>query len=762
MSISNQSNFDSTASATEAQSHSVWGKRSRKHQDEAGTLSCYAICPKGLEDLLAAEITGVGAEVVGQSVGAVYFSASHRNLYALCLWSRIANRVFLLMLEAGDSLPIENDVALYSAVREIPWELHFSENDCFSVDFVGTNKAINNTQYGAVRTKDAIVDRFRGISGSRPNVDKAAPDVRIQVRLHKGRVQVGLDMSGASLHQRGYRTAQGQAPLKENVAAAVLMRCGWPQASASGGLTLVDPMCGSGTLLVEGVSMALDIAPGLDRERFGFQGWSQFQAEAWSDLRSEALARRRRGVDTAERVRAIGFDEDPRMVAMANRNIAEAGLSEWVTVEQRRVEDFCLPDAHSCPDGLVVCNPPYGERLGEVEGLRPVYFSLAVAVKQHCPGWRLGVLTANRELAREMRMRPRKVNKLYNGALACELLLFDVLKPSEATLREDTHRIAESDLSEGSRMVLNRLRKNLRKLKPWLNKEGVDAYRIYDADMPEYAAAVDVYDGHLHVQEYAAPKDLPADVAARRLRELVSACATAFECSRRDISVKTRQRNSGKKQYEKVADRRQFITVTEGSAKFRVNLWDYLDTGLFLDHRPLRLRIHSEAKGKRFLNLFCYTASASVHAALGSAASTLSVDMSRTYLDWADENFALNHLNRQRNTLVQSDCIKWLANCREGFDLILLDPPTFSNSKRMEDVLDVQRDHVSLIRRCMDILNPGGTLYFSTNLRSFKLDGEGLQKYQVDDISEQTIDVDFARNPRIHRCYQIRSSEVIK
>lgn len=716
----------------------------------------YAVCPKGLEDLLGAEIVACGGHLTAQSVGVVHFDADHRALYTVCLWSRIANRVFFTLINAKSSIPVENNVSLYSAAKSIPWELHFSTDQRFSVDFIGTSEAINNTQYGAVCVKDAIVDRFREQTGHRPDVDKSDPDIRIQVRLHKGRIQVGLDMSGGSLHQRGYRMQQGRAPLKENVAAAVLLRCGWSTRPVDGRLQLIDPMCGSGTLLIEAAEIALDVAPALRRTSFGFQRWAQYQEPVWEGVYEEALQRRSaRASQLANRLVLRGYDADSSVVNMAKVNIDKAGFGELIDVRQGGIEAFSIPVETVAEGGLVVCNPPYGERLGEIEALRPLYFTLAKQVKEHCPGWQLGILTANSELAREMRMRPKKVNKLFNGALPCELFLYDVLSASAATLREDYAVVPESALTDGARMVLNRLRKNQRKLKAWLEREDIHAYRLYDADMPEYSAAVDVYEGRIHVQEYAAPKDLPADVATRRLRELVLACAVAFSCAPDDISVKVRQRNSGKKQYEKIADRRTYFSVKEGAAQLQVNLWDYLDTGLFLDHRPLRQRIYAEARGKRFLNLFCYTASASVHAALGGAASTLSVDMSKTYLQWAAENFALNHINTKRHHLLQSDCVKWLEHCREGFDLIMLDPPSFSNSKRMDDVLDVQRDHVWLIKRCLDILNPGGTLYFSTNLRSFRLDGDSLARYAVEDISAQTLDADFVRNPKIHRCYKI-------
>lgn len=722
------------------------------------SFSFSATCPKGLEDLLARELQILAAEQVQTSIGAVYFQGPLRVAYGLCMWSRVTNRVLLLLNNTEASPPVASELALYSAVAEIPWESHLTGDTTFAVDFVGTNKAITNTQYGAVRVKDAIVDRMRTKVGRRPDVDKAQPHLRIQARLAKGQVQVGLDLSGGSLHQRGYRLEQGAAPLKENLAAGIMLRLGWPELARDGAL-LIDPMCGAGTLLIEAAMMSCDLAPGLVRSRnggrWGFQHWLGHDADVWSGVLAEAEVRAEAGVVARGTMRMWGADKNPRMLQIARTNAERAGVGEMIGFGQSDIEHFEKP-AFMVGAGLMVCNPPYGERLGEVEELKGTYLAMADMSKRQCPGWQLAVFTGNPELAREMRLRPKRVNKFFNGALPCELYQYELLSVEQATLRRDRDAVREEDLSEGALMVANRIKKNLRKLVTWLKTAETNAYRVYDADLPEYAAAVDLYDGRVHVQEYAAPKTIPDDVAQRRLRELLNAVAYVLAVPQKHIAVKTRQRNRGTQQYEKFDEGGEFFVVNEGQAKFWVNLRDYLDTGLFLDHRPLRKRLFDEARGKRFLNLFCYTASATVHAALGGAAQSVSVDMSNTYLDWAERNFALNAISRDRHQLVQADCLKWLNQCRQGFDLIMLDPPTFSNSKRMEGVLDIQRDHVALIRRCVELLNAKGKLYFSTNLRSFKLDSAALEDLSVDDISADTIDLDFARNTKIHRCFLIQ------
>lgn len=716
----------------------------------------FATCPKGLEDLLSAELAGLGGQSLKTTVAGVRFEGDLAHAYRACLHSRLANRV-LLYLSDPTAAPLVNcELDLYQAVKDLSWWQHIPVDATIAVDFTGTNKAVNNTLYGAVRVKDAIVDAMREHSGVRPNVDRTNPDLRINARLAKDRLYISLDLSGDSLHRRGYRAAKGAAPLKENLAAGILMRAGWPGIAEAGG-SLIDPMCGSGTLLIEAALMAADIAPGLTRSKFGFARWLLHDESLWESERQAAqahaaVARRR------EKPLILGCDQDATVLRYAKHNVENAGLADWITLERRPVEQFAVPKVLSETPGLIICNPPYGERMGELAELEGTYSTLAAVTKEHCPGWSLAVFTGNTELARQMRLRPERKNRFFNGPIASELLVYRLLAADQATLRRDKPQA--ENLSEGATMVANRLRKNRTRLSKWLASADTNCYRLYDADMPEYAVAVDVYGDLLHVQEYAAPKSVAERDAQKRLREVLQALAVVFDTEVDSIAVKTRQRQRGTEQYRPMASTKDFTQVHEGRARFWVNMTDYLDTGLFLDHRPLRQIIAQEARGKRFLNLFCYTASATVHAALAGASQSVSVDMSRTYLDWAARNFELNHIQAKKHELVQADCLTWLDRCRTGFDLILLDPPTFSNSKRMTGVLDVQRDHVALVQRCMELLAPGGRLYFSTNLRNFKIDPSLKEGYALTDISAQTIDADFARNQKIHRCFLIQHPSV--
>ena len=711
-----------------------------------------ATCPKGLELLLAEELQAIGAEGIKETVAAVHFKGPMEVAYRACLWSRLANRV----LKPLHSFMLNESEDLYDQCNEIPWETHFSAAQSIAIDFIGTSRLIDNTMYGSQRVKDAVVDRIRRIEGERPNVDTKNPDIRIQVRQHKGRVSVSLDISGESLHRRGYRTGQGSAPIKENLAVALLLRAGWSAMIKEGG-ALLDPMCGSGTLIIEGAMMAADIAPGMLRERYGFDQWLQHDPELWQTLVDEAHQRKTTGLENLE-LDIRGYDANPRVLEYTTKNIENAGLDDHIRLAHKPIDQFGKPTAER---GLLLTNPPYGERLGEVEELIPLYQKLGTVLQKNFTGWRAAIFTGNLELGRETDLSPTKQYSLFNGTIPCKLLVFEDMSSKSASIaaRLSTPAPAQK-LTEGATMVLNRLKKNQRKLESWRKKSDISCYRLYDADIPEYAVAVDIYDQSIYVQEYAPPNTISEKVARERFAEIKLAVKEYSANFRGKIYYKERRRQKGDSQYERLNEGpSDTLQVSEGSAQFEVNLSDYLDTGLFLDHRPVRSLIGELAAGKRFLNLFCYTAAASVQAALAGASSSLSIDMSNTYLDWAQRNFDLNSLRAGKHKLLRADCLKWLEVEGEQYDVIFLDPPTFSNSKKMDTVLDIQRDHGDLIRACMGKLASGGTLVFSNNFRKFKMDELTLRQFDCENITPKTLDVDFERNPRIHNVWLITRRE---
>ncbi|SDZ78997.1 bifunctional 23S rRNA (guanine(2069)-N(7))-methyltransferase RlmK/23S rRNA (guanine(2445)-N(2))-methyltransferase RlmL [Microbulbifer marinus] len=728
-------------------------------------LAFTATCPKGLEGLLAEELRELGAADIREQPAAVYFSGPLVLAYRCCLWSRLANRIMLRLQQVR----IGDAEDLYRAVAAQPWEQHISPSGKLWLQFSGTNREIRNSQFGAQKAKDAIVDRLRRQSGARPVVDKQSPDLTVALRLHRDKLDIAIDLSGDSLHRRGYRTHIGAAPLKENLAAALLLRAGWPKIAEAGG-ALLDPMCGSGTILIEGAMMAADIAPGLLRESFGFERWLNHQSDIWNQIREEALERRRRGLER-ELPEIRGYDADAKVLFAAEANIARAGLERQVRVSCRPVAALKVPSHREIKPGLVLTNPPYGERLGEQEALRETYAELGRQLKSEFGGWLAGIFTGNPELGYETGLRSHKQYQLYNGSIPSQLLLFHILEQSADKAAEEGAR----KLSAEAEMVANRLRKNLRTVGKWAQKNGIDCYRLYDADLPEYAAAIDLYrsvDGQLfaHVQEYRAPASIDESKARGRLRDLVRAVQQVLEIPQRSVSIKERRRHShkggqkGGSQYQKQAQLQKqtgaaAFWVSEYGAELEIDLWTYLDTGLFLDHRPVRRYLREQARGKKFLNLFCYTASATVQAALGGCVQSTSVDMSKTYQAWSARNFRRNNMDPYQHQLVEADCLQWLTsaqqNRRAHYDLIFLDPPSFSNSAKMRGVLDIQRDHATLIRQCMALLAPGGTLVFSNNLRSFQMDESVKTEFSVENLP--LLDKDFQRNPKIHNVWKVQS-----
>jgi 23S rRNA (guanine2445-N2)-methyltransferase / 23S rRNA (guanine2069-N7)-methyltransferase len=719
----------------------------------------FASCAKGLEYLLADELLALGATRATAALAGANVEGDADLAYRAVLWSRLASRVIWPLAE----FECPDEQALYDGVAALDWAEQLDPNGTLAVDAHVSGDAITHARFAALRVKDAVVDRLREQFGVRPSVDTEAPDLRLNLLVRKGRATLSVDLGGGSLHRRGWRAMQNEAPLKETLAAAMLLRGQWPKVYADGG-GLLDPMCGSGTLLIEGALMVADVAPGLARNNAAAPShWLKFDTALWQRLVDEAREREHIGRASLRTV-FHGSDADPHAIRAATANAEAAGVADAITFRTLPVR---LLESPPEPNGLAICNPPYDQRLAADDGL---YRELGDALQRATPDWRVTILAGDEQLARATGLRANKRYAFFNGALECMLLVCERARQgsrgeASSQTADGTTRTA-TPLSEGAQMIANRLRKNLRKFKSWRQREGVDCYRVYDADLPEYAAAIDVYtedaDGaeaprtFLHVQEYQAPWTIPEADARRRFGELVRAAGEVFELPRDRIAIKTRARGKGGSKYGAMEKHGEFLVVREGAARLRVNLFDHLDTGLFLDHRPLRARMASEARGKRFLNLFAYTGVASVQAAVGGAAQTTSVDLSATYLEWAAANLALNGSTGHAHRLVQADAIAWLEAERGEYDLIFCDPPTFSNSARAED-FDVQREHVRLLQAALARLSPDGVLYFSNNYRRFRLDEEALAgATQIRDISAQTIPPDFERNPRIHRCWELR------
>ncbi len=724
----------------------------------------FATTPKAMEDILANELKLLGAENVQAKMAGVAFQGNLEMAYRACLWSRTANRILLPL----KSFEVNSKEDLYEAVKKINWFEHFKPDETFAVSFSSKNsEAINNTHFGALVVKDAIVDQMRAKFQKRPNIDLNRPTIKINVYLNNNNAQLSLDLSGESLHRRGYRAANVQAPIKENLAAAMLLRSDWPEIAKRGG-SLIDPMCGSGTLLLEGALIAADYAPGLMRDYYGFLGWKKHDEECWQKLLTEAEDRKTTGLQNMPII--AGFDQSRRTVATAIQHTENAGFQNKIHVEKRDISD--AEPAISWKPGLVICNPPYGERLGDEEKTSQLYLQFGEILKSRFQGWKASLIISNPEMGFRLGIRSQKPVTLFNGALECKLLRLNIEEnsffiPKAKSQQERIERVtkelnSETDPAHTAEMFANRLKKNLKKMSKWAKQKNISCYRLYDADLPEYSVAVDIYQGDnlwVNVQEYEAPKTIAAHKANERLAGILAEIPRILNIDKSQVFLKIRRKQKKTEQYEKQANTERFYTIEENNCKFAINFEDYLDTGIFLDHRPIRLKIQQQAKNKNFLNLFAYTATASIHAAIGGALSTTSINSSNTYLDWAKKNFDLNNL-KGNDRHIRADSSIWLEEERKKdnpsqYDLIFLDPPTFSNSKRMDNVFDVQRDHATLINNALALLTGSGTLYFSTNFKRFKLDEMAIINANIENISSSTIPADFSRSPKIHYCWKI-------
>jgi 23S rRNA (guanine2445-N2)-methyltransferase / 23S rRNA (guanine2069-N7)-methyltransferase len=688
----------------------------------------------------------------------VAFCGSLECAYRACLWSRIANRLFLeiAQFEARDARE------LLAAVQTVDWTAHLAAGATLACDFSGRHPTITHSHFGALTLKDGIVDALRASTGARPDVSRERPDVRVHAHARATNITLAIDLSGESLHRRGYRAGSAEAPLKENVAAGVLLRAGWAELAADGA-PFLDPLCGSGTLAIEAALIATDRAPGLGREYFGFLNWRGHDGALWSQLLDEARARAAAG--QASRVKVRGTDHDPRAVHTATDNAARAGIGRCASFAVGSLGG-AAPEETGARAGLLCTNPPYGVRLEDREGARAVHRELGAVLRERFGGWSAAVLTGAPQLGKELGLRAYRTHTVWNGGIECRLLRFKVTPESVRAPGTLGRGVAHLKDTPGARMFANRLTKNLKRLRSWAQREGVTCYRLYDADMPEYAFAIDLYhaiepdEDWLYLQEYAAPAEIEHEAVHRRRGEVLAVLPEVTGVGPQRIRVRIRRRTRRGEQYGKLGDEGRFRTVVEGGLKFLVNFEDYLDTGIFLDHRLTRARLGAAAHDADFLNLFAYTGTATVYAAAGGAASTTTVDLSRTYLGWAERNLAANGFRGARHTLIQADCLEWLKDAARGprrFGLIFTDPPTFSNSKRMTGVLDVARDHVGLIHDCAALLAPGGLIVFSSNSQRFRLSSEISECYQVRDVSAATVPRDFARNPRIHHCFEIRA-----
>jgi 23S rRNA (guanine2445-N2)-methyltransferase / 23S rRNA (guanine2069-N7)-methyltransferase len=781
------------------------------------SLEFFATCPKGFEQLLAGELASLGITGVRALRGQVAFSGTLAHAYKACLWSHIASRVTLVLAHVNAATSDE----LYEGISAIAWEEHLSLRETFAVDAHGTNDQLRNTQFVALRAKDAICDHLQARLGGRPSVDVRRPGVTVVVRVRGGRATVGIDLSGEPLFHRGTgrrNNDDGLGGLRSDYAAALLAAGAWHRCCRQASPVLAAAFAGSGALAVEAAGAALDRAPGLLRPRWGFERWLGHDADAWNALLDKADERSEKGAERAEALRIVSLDTRPGATSSIKSALRAAGLDVAVeAVSNKDALAGALSGAEAAAT-LGVCDLSWlrGEELArEVAAL-----SCATAVADSLPAVsRFAALSLGRSLDAALGLTPVESHDTLIGRDEAALRVYEAgaaqAAPAEGeepeaaptpratvTLKDGT---AIPVLVAASDQFAARLQKVAKLRAKWARREDISCYRVYDADLPDYAVAIDLYQASeaargrdkggrwLVVQEYAAPKGIDLDLAHRRLLDVLAIAPVVLGVKPEDVTLRVRKRAKGGSQYANAAqaekpaqgaaragdakpgrnERRGRLSlapgahlVDEGGLTFEVNLAERLDTGIFLDHRDVRGQVREMAKAtqgsKRFLNLFAYTGTATCYAADGGAKHTTTVDLSRTYLDWAERNMARNGFEGEAHEYVQADVVRWISEQRRTphrWDLVFCDPPTFSNSKRMgRDSFDVQRDHAELLIGISRLLTKDGVCLFSCNLRGFTPDVEKLNRFGVDikDVTEGTIPEDFKRNAKIHHVYLVR------
>lgn len=696
----------------------------------------------GLEGVLAEELLALGAKDVEPMSRLVICRGDLRLMYAANLWCRTAIRV----LRPIAAFPAREEKALYEGMKAIDWGKWLAPSGSLVIDANVHSSFTTHSLFVAQLAKDAIVDQFREKLGKRPSVELEKPDLRIAISLFQDTAQVYLDSSGESLHKRGYRKKAGEAPLSETLAAGILKLAKWSEKEP-----LLNPMCGSGTFAIEAGLMLKNIAPGLLRKRFGFQKWPDYDRALYEELMEEA----KKAIRKDAKGTIVGLDLDAGVVDIARENVERAGLTGTVRIEKG---DFFAGERNEGEPGTLVMNPPYDERL-PVDNVAELYQKIGDALKKNYVGWKAQLITGNLEAVKYVGLRSTRKTVLYNGSIECRLLEYELHeggkklsppKPSQAAAENPKWK-------EKAAVFSNRLKKNLKHFGKWAKREGVTCWRLYDWDIPELAFLVDIYGDRLHFAEIERNYDHSPLDHGRYMQLMVNTAAEVTGTPAEKVYFKKRKpQKGGKFQYAPHAETGELVEVTEGGHKFLVNLADYLDVGLFLDHRKTRGMVEKEAKGKEMLNLFAYTGSFSVYAAAGGAKSTTTVDTSKTYLEWAEQNLKLNGFSGARHKTLRSDTLEFLKRTRESYDLVVVDPPTRSVNRSSGRVFDVQSDHVELLRLVLDRTRPNAKVFFSTNYKTFQLDEAGLKEGRqlaVKEITAQTIPPDFGHKP--HRCWLI-------
>lgn len=708
-------------------------------------LELVATAAFGLEAVVVRELGDLGYTAQVMRPGRILFEADSAAICRSNLWLRSADRV---LLQLARFQAIDFDV-LFDTVREIPWEAWITPTAAIPVRGRAHKSQLSSVPACQRTVKKAIVERLTSDRGWTDLPETGNP-VPVEVNILNDEATISIDTSGQGLHRRGYRTLVGPAQIRETLAAGLVQLSFW-----NPDRPLIDPFCGTGTVAIEAALLGRRIAPGALRQ-FAAEHWPAIAASQWKTARQEAQ-------DLAlpslpERI--IGTDADPKSLELARYHAEQASVAKDIHFQQREFLDLSSQRQYGC----LICNPPYGERLGENAEITALYQSIPKVLRR-LKTWSHFILSARADLETLVGQQADRRRKLYNGQIACTYYQFfgprpprpehkDRLQPAVRSGQAfgGLHPEAERQATE----FANRLRKRARHLRRWPARRGITCFRLYERDIPEIPLVVDLYEEALHIAEFERPHERTTAEHADWLDQMVRTAAHALKTPRELVFVKHRARQRGHSQYKRLGNEQTTRVVQEGGLKFHVNLSDYVDTGLFLDHRITRSLVRDAAQGANFLNLFAYTGTFSVYAAAGGAAQTTSVDLSSTYLTWAAENLHLNGFEGKEHRQIQGDVMRYLRDLPPGrpFDLVVVDPPTYSNSKNLAADWDIQRDYVALLKRVLIHTAEGGVIFFSTNSRRFKLDEGNLHGVTIHNITRQTIPEDF-RNLRIHQCWRI-------
>lgn len=715
----------------------------------------------GLEAVTRRELAELGYQGQGVAPGWVRFAG---ELSAICrtnLWLRTADRVWVQVA----AFPAPDFDALFETTKAIPWHEWLPVDAAFPVSGRSIKSQLSSVPACQRTVKKAIVESLRRDYRT-SQLPETGPLYKIEVAILKDHATLLLDTTGPSLHKRSYRDAQARAGLKETLAAALVLLSFWDPERP-----LLDPFCGDGSIPIEAAWIGRGIAPGVERS-FAAEAWPHVPSQLWREARDEA----RDSARPAFEERLVGTDTQEPALERARRNAQRAGVADQVHFQRRAFHELTSKRTYGC----VITSLPDPSEQSDRRALESLYQQIPEVLRK-LPTWSHFILSSYPQFESLLQKTADRRRKLYNGRTECTYYQFHGPPPRGSKNQNggtDPHNPAATDADprpvreaqptvpvfggltakahEQAAVFRSRLEKTARHLRRWPTRQGITCYRLYERDIPEIPLIVDRYEDHLHMAEYERPHDRDLAQHADWLDLMARTAADALGLDRRHVFLKRRQRQRGTTQHEHLADEHYEITAREGGLQFIVNLSDYVDTGLFLDHRTTRSMVRERARGTQFLNLFGYTGAFSVYAAHGAAARTVTVDWSRTYLQWAERNMRLNGFSGPEHAYVRDDAREYLRRLPHGttFDLAVVDPPTFSNSKRTEVVWDVQRDYTELFALLWPHIAPGGLVFFSTNFRRFKFDPAAAGGASVVEISRQTVPADF-RNQRIHRCWKI-------